>query len=257
MADEDDPGPPAGPDDHADGFGEAIVRLDAELSNLGAPGTASARVDDQCLALLELLRKRCPDLLPVTDVPAGTVARPVPVPADNAAALIITAMRQAVATGATGRVPPPGSTLPVTALWEEGADALLVEVAHCKITVRAGEVEVRVPVRCDQLPGTLGAVTVSFVVGTPERPTGMFAATGSVPEGPPIVVRRWGDALVALAWQALLDVARGIAGHAGRDADGNGLVPVALVAARTGLVVLPGPPGTRSIGWWADEPRSR
>jgi hypothetical protein len=144
-----------------------------------------------------------------------------------------------VATGATGRIPPPDANLPATALWEEGADALLVEVASAKVAVREGEVEVSLPVRCDQLPDTVGAVTVTFVVGTADRPAGMFAATRNHPQGPPIVVQRWGDALVALAWQGMLDVARGVADHAGRDADGAGLVPVALVAARSGLVVLP------------------
>ena len=220
-------------------FEDALARLDRELAGLDVSDTAIARVDDRCLALLKLLRERCPDLVPINDAPAGTVARPVPLPAENAAALITTALRQAVATGATGRVPPPDAQLPATALWQEGPDALLVQVARCQVAFDDGQVVVTVPVLCDQIPDRYATVSVAFVVGTARRPAGLFAATSGHPSGPPVVVQRWGDALTALAWQALLDVVRGIASHAGRDADGAGLVPVALVAARTGLVVLP------------------
>lgn len=238
-------------------FRGALARLDAELAGLDAAdrpgsrsrtrpphvgpdgGLAASAVGDSCRALLQVIRKRCPDLFPKQDLDPGGVGEPIPLPARQATELLATGLRQAVATAATGRVPPPDTDLPEAVLWQEGADELLVLVGRCQVELGEGEVAVTIPVRCDQLPDFFGQVRVLFAVGSATRPTGLLAATSSKPEGPPIVVQRWGEALTALAWQALLDVARGVAVHAGRDADGAGLVPVALVASPDGLVVLP------------------
>ncbi len=246
------------PGSAAGDFREALALLEAELAGVEVPtggsgaaggtggsggtggtgGSAASPVDQTCQALLRVLRLRCPNILPADDLSAGTVAPPVPVPAGTATTLLITAMQQAVAAAATGRVPPPDADLPTVALWQEGADALVVEIGQSKVGITDGEIGVYLPVRCDQLPNGSGMVSLRFVVGTADRPTGLFAAT-SLPDGPPVVVGRWGDALTALAWKAVLDVAHGVASNAGRDADGAGLVPVALVAAQAGLVVLP------------------
>lgn len=226
-------------------FRGALARLDAELAGAGIDpgrrrGPGASPVDENCRALLEVVRKRCPGLLPAEDLPPGGVGQPVPLPARAASALIPTAIQQAVVTAATGRTPLPDAELPATVLWEEGPDALLVDVGATAVDLADGMIAVTVPVRCDQLPGPRRqAVTIRFAVGTAERPTGLYAATSSHPLGPPVVVGRWGEALTALAWSALLDVVRGIARRAGRDLDGGGLVPVALVASSGGIAVLP------------------
>jgi hypothetical protein len=80
-------------------------------------------------------------------------------------------------------------------------------------------------------------VTVDFVVGTPSRPTGLLAAS-TEPRGPRVVVRRWGEALTALAWQAVLDATGGVAAAAGADRDGSVLIPVVLTASRDGIAVV-------------------
>ena len=123
-------------------------------------------------------------------------------------------------------------------LWRNfGAGALLVEVAKVEVSVAEGEVDVTIPVRCDQLPDGVGQVLVRLVVGTAARPTGFFAAASAVPAGPPVVVQRWSEALTALAWQALLEVVKGVAANAGHDSDGAALVPVAIVASKDGLAI--------------------
>jgi hypothetical protein len=48
----------------------------------------------------------------------------------------------------------------------------------------------------------------------------------------------WGEALTALAWQALLGVSSALAAESGRDVDGAGLIPVALTATKDGLQIL-------------------
>jgi hypothetical protein len=62
-------------------------------------------------------------------------------------------------------------------------------------------------------------------------------AAAPVPRGPAVVVDRWQDALVALAWQALLDAAAGLSAAAGRDPDGAGLVPTGWSGSTQGLAI--------------------
>jgi hypothetical protein len=153
----------------------------------------------------------------------GTVAEPVRVDPKR---LMVGARRAAVeAAGAPSVV------------WTQGADALLVHVDGVKVRTGDGVVMVFVDVACDQLEGP-ATIQVGFAVGTEKRPTGMLAAA-TRPDGPPLVVDRWTDALVAFAWQTLLDAAAGAAAEAGEDADGAALIPAALTASREGLVVTP------------------
>ena len=56
--------------------------------------------------------------------------------------------------------------------------------------------------------------------------------------GPLVVTEIWGEALTALAWQALLGVAAALAAESGRDVDGAGLIPVGLTATDAGLQIL-------------------
>jgi len=212
----------------------------------GHPGTGGpASVDEVCKQLLAQLRKRCPGLaLPTDPLPAGQPGAVVPVSADQVGVLIGASIADQVTVSASGRLPGQGAPPPPAVLWRDGIDSLLVKVADISVKLSDGVVLVIIPVMCDQLrdaagaPAT-GAVVVELHVGTADRPTGMFAATPERPDGPPVVVQRWGAALTALAWRALLEAAAGIAAAAGRDADGSPLVPVALVASGQGLAVLP------------------
>ncbi|MGZ4312729.1 MAG: hypothetical protein ACXVR1_11565, partial [Solirubrobacteraceae bacterium] len=105
---------------------------------------------------------------------------------------------------ATGRTPSSDKDLPSVLIWELGASALAVNVGEIATAVEEGIVTVTIPVVCDQVPRR-GRVRVTFAVGSPDRPAGLLAATTQAPEGPQIVIDLWGEALVALAWQALLD----------------------------------------------------
>ena len=59
------------------------------------------------------------------------------------------------------------------------------------------------------------------------------------PSGPELVVDLWGDALVAFAWQCVLGVVTGVAAATGKDARGNLLVPVELIASARGVGIVP------------------
>jgi hypothetical protein len=193
-------------------------------------------VDQACAALLKELRAKCPGLVPADPLPPGTAGAQVPVAPATFGPLVVAAAGQAL-PGVQA-----GGTAPDAVLWQQGVDALLVRVAAITTVVGDGWVTVTVPVTCDQLQNPTGAaptqpVTVTFVMGTADRPAGLFAAAPSRPDGPAVVVERWGDALTALAWRALLDTVAGIAAAAGRDSDGSPLIPVAVAATAKGLVV--------------------
>lgn len=120
--------------------------------------------------------------------------------------------------------------------WVDGQNQLAVVVAELDLELGDGLVVVVVPVRCDQVRGH---VRVTFAVGSPDRPRGLYAATETRPRGPQLVVDTWGEALVAFAWQCLLGLATGMAGATGKDRRGNVMVPVELAANPDGLLVVP------------------
>jgi hypothetical protein len=167
----------------------------------------------------------------------GSVTPPIPVPSGGVATIVGIAARQAVVAATGARVPTSPDRLPETVLWQDGADALLVEVGQIAVDVAEGRVSVVIPVRCDQLPRGRDLVTVDLVVGTPSRPTGLLAAS-TEPRGSRVVVRRWGEALTALAWQAVLDATGGVAAASGADRDGSVLIPAVLTAGRDGIAVV-------------------
>jgi hypothetical protein len=172
-------------------------------------------------------------------LPPGVPGRPVPVKPAEAGAVITAALRQAAAIDATGRLPQTDDALPRVLLWTDGDSALLVELTTASTQVGDGQVTVSLPVSCDQLHDQSGVVRVAFAVGTRDRPAGLLAATGARPDGPPVVVDVWGDALTALAWRAVLDAAAGVARATGGDHDGSPLIVAGLTASTAGIEVLP------------------
>lgn len=122
-------------------------------------------------------------------------------------------------------------------VWVDGESQLAIDLAKIDVRVDTGLVRVLLPVRCDQTGAVM--VEVLFAVGAPDAPAGLYAAASRRPNGPPVIVDAWGEALVALAWQCLLGVATGIAAATGKDARGNLLVPVEFAASERGIQIVP------------------
>lgn len=209
------------------------------------PDEPPVEVDEQsalfrnCREALAFIRKNCPQLLPRRLEP-GEISDPLPVDPKRATLLLGVAARQSLAL-ATGRATGSERTLPRAVVWTDGGDELLVLLDSIAVETDDGIVTVGVDVACDELatdrsPST--RILVDLVVGTAERPTGVLAAAPP-PRGHPLIVARWGDALVALAWQALLDASSALAAAAGADDAGVPLVPFSWSADRTGLHVAP------------------
>ena len=195
-----------------------------------------SKLDAACRAHLAYIRKNCPGLLPDRPVDPGDSIEPIPVDAKQATTLVRTAVAHAAGGARPGL---PGSEVDAV-VWIHGADSLLVLLDSVTVTTADGLVTVGLDVACDEAVSDAGDlrshVDIDLVVGTAERPTGLLAA-GLVPRGPAVIVDRWQDALVALAWQALLDAAAGLSAAAGRDPDGAGLVPTGWSGSKEGLVI--------------------
>jgi hypothetical protein len=122
-------------------------------------------------------------------------------------------------------------------VWVQGDSELAVSLTDLSVKLADGLIIVLMTVRCDQTG--VAAIEVGFAVGTPDEPSGLYASTFRRPNGPPLIVEAWGEALVAFAWQCVLGMVSGIAGATGKDARGNILVPVELTASGKGLEIVP------------------
>ena len=182
----------------------------------------------ECAKLLEVVRQRCPELLPADPLPPGTVGPEVDLNPDEVQKLVT------VAAGSAAGVPPGARS--DTVVWTLGGSELLVIVAKVQVRIDRGVIVVVIPVSCDQTPEA--AIEVGFAVGDDSRPAGMLAVAEDRPRGPAAVVDLWGDALTGLAWQVVLSVTTGVAHATGEDVDRAPLVPAAITASPNGLRVL-------------------
>ena len=160
---------------------------------------------------------------------AGEVSNPVRVPPQQLSELVRVAARRA-----SGLF---HSTKHTEVVWVAGDSEVAVSLAELNVALDDGLIHVKIPVRCDQTGA--GIVEVVFAVGSPNSPGGLYASTYRRPTGPELIVSVWSEALVAFAWQCLLGLFTGIAGAVGKDARGNVLVPVELMATKSALEIVP------------------
>jgi len=208
--------------------GRAVSEITGEVT-----AVALELLDPACRQLVEELREKCPDALACAPVklPPGATAPPVVIDPKRSAALFT------IAFTAAARAPAGAAGQAAAVVWADGEHELLVYPGRTRVLFQDGFVLVGVAVFTEQS----GAVEISvpFAVGRASAPTGLMIATEPVPRGPALLVERWGDQLIAAAWQALLYVASGAAAAAGTDSTGQPLIPAAVAAGDTGLTVLP------------------
>ena len=121
-------------------------------------------------------------------------------------------------------------------VWVDGESELAVNLVEIQVKLNDGMIQVLIPVRCDQTKDA--TVEVFFAVGSAKEPSGLYASTLRRPNGPPLIIGAWGEALVAFAWQCVLGMVTGVAGATGSDERGNILVPVEVVATQRGLQIV-------------------
>jgi hypothetical protein len=159
----------------------------------------------------------------------GTRLDPVTLKLEQLAPVVAAAARKALGVSEAAR----GTQV----VWAEGADELLVDAGGVSLETDDGLVQIIVPVFCDQIGEE--KIRVTFAVGSPDRPAGMIVAAGRVPEGPLVIVSRWGDSLVALAWSVLVGAVNAVAGAIAVDQSGSPLISGEIVAQRGVLTIVP------------------
>jgi hypothetical protein len=164
---------------------------------------------------------------PTKPMPPGTPGDPIRLSIELLPKLIPAAARLALGQTTTN----------AEVVWSDGGDELVVDVFKISVKLAPGFVQFAIPVRCDQTGAAV--VQLALAVGGPDRPAGLFAAAERRPRGPAAVVDRWADALVALAWGTLLQLANVVSAAAGRDDSAQPLVPAELVADQSALTVIP------------------
>ncbi|MDQ3980457.1 MAG: hypothetical protein M3314_13030 [Actinomycetota bacterium] len=160
----------------------------------------------------------------------GQTVEPVMAPLDLVHRLLVRSL--SVAAGA-GRNNPVLWARPL--LWDTGTDQLLLHLAKASMTTGSGFVDLQLPVQCDQTGQA--EVVMTYLTASPERPHGFVVASEDRPRGPEVVVQVWGEALVALGWRALVEMAALIAATRGRSTSGLPLVASTVVATPDGLTI--------------------
>jgi hypothetical protein len=160
-------------------------------------------------------------------------------PGDSAASVVLdvkqaTELLRAAARRASGLFRPSKRT---EVVWVDGDRELAINVVELQVGCADGAIRVGIPVRCDQTGPAM--VEVFLAVGAPDRPAGLYASTYRRLEGPPLIVDAWSEALVAFAWQCVLEMISGLSAAVGKDDRGNVLVPVELTASTRGIEIVP------------------
>jgi len=167
-----------------------------------------------CSELVARLGKSCPALSVGRPLKASEVAGEITIKPEEFHAIF----QAAAGAAATPR-----------AVWSDGGNELLVEIAKIALKIEDGLVHVQIPVACEEAGRQ--TIMVSFATGAAASPAGLIFATDTIPAGPPEIVDIWGEALVSLAWTAVLRALTALADAAGIDQDGAGLIPAGLEAS--------------------------
>lgn len=129
-------------------------------------------------------------------------------------------------------------------LWEDGGHALLVHPGRARTHCGAGHLLVELPVTCDEH----GETKVIVTIGLPSIPAiGPVVVLERPPRGRRTVVARWGDALLALTWTAVHNLADAWARGA---APGATEVAAGIAVTAAGLHIVAAPPP--AAPWTAD-----
>jgi hypothetical protein len=134
-------------------------------------------------------------------------------------------------------VPAIDGTPPTEVVWYDADSEVLVHLDRTRVVVQPGLVLVAMTLESTQTGS--GELLVPFAVGAPGTPAGMVAVTEPRPRGPAALADRWGDAVTAAAYRALLDVSHAVSLLTGVDEAGARLIPGALLVDSATVQVVP------------------
>lgn len=122
-------------------------------------------------------------------------------------------------------------------VWTQGDSELLVHSDKTRISISSGVVTLKITAECQEHGKRV--IPVPIGVGTKQAPSGLVMSTFEDLEGPAELVATWSDAIIAFAWEGLLETARVICSEVGKDKRGMPLVPGSIGAASGQLLVQP------------------
>ena len=172
---------------------------------------------------LRALGKEPGEPAPGKPLPPGSTGPPLPVKSSVLTGLVRAAL-----------VPSPDRG---SVVWQDRDSEVIAHLGETRVEVLEGLVLVGIPLECQETGRV--ELTVPFAVGAAGKLAGMIALTERAPRGPPLLVSAWGEAVIAAAWRALVEVTTRLAGQAGNDAEGDRLIPGAMVASKGVLEIIP------------------
>lgn len=122
-------------------------------------------------------------------------------------------------------------------VWNHGDSELLVHSDQTTINCTSGVVTISVTVECDQYQQV--TIPVPIGVGQKKSVTGLVMSSFQDLQGPTGLVEIWSDAIIAFAWETLLELATTICAQVGNDARGLPLVPGTIGASPDRLLIQP------------------
>lgn len=122
-------------------------------------------------------------------------------------------------------------------VWNHADSELLVHSDQTTLRCTSGVVTVNVSVECDQFQQL--TIPVPIGVGQKKAASGLVMSSFQDLQGPRGLVDTWADAIIAFAWESLLEVASTICEQVGRDARGLPLVPGSIGAEPDRLLIQP------------------
>jgi hypothetical protein len=114
-------------------------------------------------------------------------------------------------TSADGSAPP--SAAPATVVWVDGGDEVLVHLDSTSTTIAGQTVLVSIDLETDQTGRT--PLVVAFAL-SPSQQAGLVVATDEYPRGNGLLASRWGPAVQAATWSAMLSLASDHASERGQ-----------------------------------------
>jgi hypothetical protein len=170
-----------------------------------------------------------PDESDFKPVPPGGLAQPVTVTLEPLQSLLISSLG---ALYLAEDVNPPQQVI-----WYDHDSEVLVHLDRTVVRLDNGVVLVALTLESDQTG--VGQLTVPLSVGSAQLAAGLVVVTESRPRGPAALADRWGDAVIAAAWRALLDAVHTLALQAGVDTSGARLIAGAISCDGQTLSVVP------------------
>ncbi len=161
-----------------------------------------------------------------SNVPAGYVLDPV---TESDTPEVEARARRLMATAAGGPA----------VIWQDGDSEVVLYCGETKLRALHGLLLFGIVLEAVETEGPK-ILTVAFSVAPlPTKLSGMVVASEQRPRGTPVLVDRWGEATLAIAYRTFMDVAAEIAGACGSDQLARPLVAGAVFAQPNRLGVIP------------------